>query len=123
MDRRKELIQAYKDTPRPMGAYAIRNTATGRVLVGGSLDLPAAFNSQSFQLRMKSHRSKALQADWDCYGGEAFAFEVLETVDAAKVPRADWREAVAALEAKWLAALQPYGEKGYNERKKAKALK
>lgn len=123
MDRRKELIMAYKETPRPMGAYAIRNTATGRMLVGGSLDLPATFNSQSFQLRMKSHRSKALQADWDSCGGEAFAFEVLEQVDAAKVAREDWRKAVAALEEKWLERLQPYGEKGYNERKKARALK
>lgn len=123
MDRRKELIMAYKETPRPMGAYAIRNTATGRVLVGGSMDLPAMFNRQGFQLRMKSHRCKALQADWDSYGGEAFAFEVLETVDAAKVPREDWREAVAALEAKWLEKLQPYDEKGYNERKKTKALR
>lgn len=123
MDRRKELIQAYKDTPRPMGAYAIRNTATGRVLVGGSMNLPATFNKEKFQLRMKPHRCKELQQDWDSYGGEAFAFEVLETVDAAKVPSEDWRATVAALEAKWLERLQPYGEKGYNERKKTKVLK
>jgi hypothetical protein len=123
MDRRKELILAYKETPRPMGAYAIKNTATGRLLVGGSMNLPATFNSQSFQLRMKSHRSKALQADWEAYGGDAFAFEVLETVDAAKVPEEDRRKAVAALEAKWLETLQPYDEKGYNVRKKTKALK
>ncbi len=121
MDRRKELIMAYKETSRPMGAYAVRNTATGRVLVGGSMNLPATFNGQSFQLRMKCHRNKALQADWDSYGGQAFTFEVLETVDAAKVPKDEWRQAVAALEAKWLEKLEPYGEKGYNERRKTKA--
>lgn len=123
MDRRKELIMAYKETPRPMGAYAIRNTATGKVLVGGSMNLPATFNKEKFQLRMKPHRCKALQADWDSYGGEAFAFEVLERVDAAKVPQEEWRKAVAALEEKWLEKLQPYDEKGYNERKKTKILK
>lgn len=106
-----------------MGAYVIRNQATGKVLVGGSMNLPATFNGQNFQLRMKSHRSKTLQTDWDRYGGDAFAFEVLETVDAAKVPRDDWRKAVAALEDKWLEKLQPYDEKGYNERKKTKTMK
>jgi hypothetical protein len=120
MDR-KEIIREYKETPRPMGAYAIRNNATGRVLVGGSMNLPASFNGQRFQLRMGSHRSPELQADWDRYGGEAFAFEVLERVDTAKVPAEERRAAVAALEEKWLAALQPYGEKGYNARRKEKA--
>jgi hypothetical protein len=123
MDRRKELKLAYKETPRPMGVYVIRNNASGRLLVGASMNLPAASNAQSFQLRMKCHRNRALQHDWDAFGGDAFAFEVLEEVDAAKVPQEEWREAVAALEEKWLDKLQPYGDKGYNERKKAKAAR
>ncbi len=121
MDRRKELKLEYKETPRPMGVYVIRNTANGRLLVGSSMNLPAAFNSQGFQLRMRVHRCKELQADWDGSGGDAFAFEVLEEIDAAKVPADEWREAVAALEDKWLEKLQPYGDKGYNARKKTKA--
>ncbi len=123
MDRRKELKLAYKETPRPMGVYAIRNNANGKVLVGGTMNLPAAFNAQSFQLRMNSHRSKELQRDWDSFGGEAFAFEVLEEIDAAKVPADEWREAVAALEEKWLDKLQPYDDKGYNTRRKEKAAR
>ncbi len=123
MDRRKELKLAYKETPRPMGVYVIRNTASGRLLVGASMNLTAAANSQSFQLRMKVHRCKELQADWDRFGGDAFAFEVLEEIDAAKVPADEWREAVAALEDKWLDKLQPYDDKGYNARRKEKAAR
>lgn len=123
MDRRKELKLAYKETPRPMGVYVIRNNATGRVLVGASMNLPAAFNSQSFQLKMKVNRCKELQEDWDRYGNDAFAFEVLEQIDAAKVPADEWRKAVAALEEKWLAKLQPYEDKGYNARRKEKAAR
>lgn len=121
MERRKELKLAYKETPRPMGVYVIRNTLSGKLLVGASMNLTAAFNAQGFQLRMNCHRCKELQQDWGRCGGDAFAFEVLEQIDAAKVPREEWREAVAALEDKWLTKLQPYGDKGYNARKKAKA--
>lgn len=123
MDRRKELKLAYKETPRPMGVYAVRNTASGRLLVGASMNLTAAFNAQSFQLRMKVHRCKELQQDWDNFGGDAFAFEVLEQIDAAKVPQEEWRKAVAALEDKWLAKLEPYDDKGYNVRRKEKAAR
>jgi len=38
MDR-KALTRAYKETPRPMGVYWIRNTVTGRSLVASSVNL------------------------------------------------------------------------------------
>jgi hypothetical protein len=58
---------------------------------------------------------KALQQEWNTYGAEAFAFEILETVNTDEVPREEWRQTVQALEEKWLGSLQPYGEKGYNK--------
>jgi hypothetical protein len=33
---RKELIRQYKETPRPMGVYRVRNAQSGRSLVGAS---------------------------------------------------------------------------------------
>ncbi|MDF2568995.1 MAG: group intron endonuclease [Sporomusa sp.] len=115
MDKRKELKLAYKQTPRPMGVYQIKNHKNGKVLVSGSMNLPAFFNSQRFQLSLKSHRNKALQEDWNLYGPDAFSFEILETIDGDKIAEADWRDAVSALEEKWLNTLQPYGDKGYHK--------
>ncbi|SMC51592.1 GIY-YIG nuclease family protein [Sporomusa malonica] len=115
MDKRKELKLAYKQTPRPMGVYQIKNQVNGKVFICGSMNLPAFFNSQRFQLNLKSHRNKELQADWDLYGADAFTFDILETVNTEKVAQDDWRKTVSTLEEKWLNDLQPYGDKGYHK--------
>jgi hypothetical protein len=67
---------------------------------------------------MGGHPNKALQADWNALGEAAFSYEVLDTLKADKLPQPEWRAAVAAMEAKWLKALQPYGERGYNQENK-----
>lgn len=118
MDRKKELILQYKQTPRPMGVFQIKNTVTDKIFISGSMDLPGSFNSQKFQLSIGSHRIQELQAEWNSYGPDAFAFDTLETINPEKVAKADWRKAVSLLEDKWLDRLQPYGEKGYNKQKK-----
>lgn len=118
MDRRKELKLAYKETPRPMGVYQIKNTVTGKLFIGSSLDLPGKFNGNRFQLNVKSHRNPQLQADWNLYGENAFTFEVLESINPEKIAKDCWRDAVAELEEKWLGTLQPYDDKGYNTRAK-----
>lgn len=118
LDRRKELKLAYKQNPPPMGVYQIKNNINGKILVGSSMNLPGSFNSFRFQLNLKVHRSEALQEDWALHGQEAFSFDILETLKSEEIPREDWREAVTALEDKWLNTLQPYGETGYNKPKK-----
>lgn len=118
LDKQKELKLAYKQTPRPMGVYQIKNQRNGKIFIGSSMNIPGKFNSHRFQLNFKVHRNKALQEDWDSYGSQAFAFDILETIKAEAITEADWREAVTALEDKWLERLQPYGENGYNKQKK-----
>ena len=61
MDRRKELILVYKQTPTPMGVYQIANCNTRKVLIGSSMNLPGKFNSLRFQLKNGTHPSVALQ--------------------------------------------------------------
>lgn len=117
MDRRKELKSAYKQTPRPMGVYRIKNKVNGKIFVAGNMNLPGSLNSNRFQLNLRCHRNKALQEDWGLYGPDAFAFDILENLSE-EIPESDWREAVSALEEKWLGSLQPYGDKGYNKPKK-----
>jgi hypothetical protein len=121
MDR-KDLIRAYKQTPRPMGVYRVRNTQDGRSLVGQSRDLPAILNRERAQLRLGVHRNVALQRDWDALGAESFAFEVLDTLevpkdDLAYDPTIDLR----VLHALWLERLEPFDERGYTPRPKVQS--
>jgi hypothetical protein len=115
LDRRKELIAAYKQTPTPMGVYQVRNCINGKVLISSSMNLPGKFNSLRFQLKNNTNYCKTLQAEWNEQGADTFAFEVLETLNPEKIPQDDWRKALTALEAKWLNEVQPYGMRGYNK--------
>jgi hypothetical protein len=75
---RKAAIAAYKERKTAAGIYTVRCIATGAQWVGGSLNLNAAHTSLWFQLRMKSHTYRDLQAAWNEHGAEAFTFAVLE---------------------------------------------
>jgi hypothetical protein len=113
MDR-KELIRRYKETRRPIGIFRVQNTLADKSFVGASLDLPSMLNRQRFQLVHGSHPNHALQQDWNRLGPEAFAFEVLDTLEPPE--RSDWdpSDDLAVLEQLWLDKLRPYGERGYN---------
>ncbi|HEX8367789.1 MAG TPA: GIY-YIG nuclease family protein [Pyrinomonadaceae bacterium] len=115
---KKDLKREYKETLRPMGVYQIRNLVSERVFVGSSLNLDGIFNRYEFQLKMNGHPNKSLQADWNEFGGDKFAFEVLEEVFPRENSGYDYKSDLAVLEDLWLEKLEPYGEKGYNERKK-----
>lgn len=118
MDRRRELKLAYKQNPPPMGVFQLKNSISGKIFIGSSMDLPGKNNSLLFQLKTKSHYIKALQEDWNLHGPDAFTFEILETLKTDELPKAAWRDALQALEKKWLNDLKPYDERGYNKEKK-----
>ncbi|HEV3470179.1 MAG TPA: GIY-YIG nuclease family protein [Pyrinomonadaceae bacterium] len=112
---RKRLKDEYKRGRREAGVFQIRNTANGKVLVVSALDLPGLMNRHRFELAAGGHMNRALQSEWDEFGGEAFAFEVLDRL----VPRegTDPRAELKTLEDLWLERLNPYGDRGYNEPK------
>lgn len=119
-NKKKELKREYKLSHRPMGVYEIRNIVNDKVLVGASLNLPGMFNRQKLQLKMGSHPNARLQAEWNEFGGESFAFEILDELTPGNDPARDYREDLTFLEELWLERLQPYGERGYNEKKKSR---
>jgi type II secretory pathway component PulK len=90
------------------------------VLIGVALDLPGVLNRHRFELQQNIHRNKTLQAEWQELGGEHFAFEVLDELPPKEDGPRDYRDDLAALEARWLDMLQPYGERGYHEKPKGK---
>jgi hypothetical protein len=113
--RRAELKRNYKEKPPPMGVYAVRNRANGKVLVGASLNVNGALNRVRFELSTGMHRNfPALQEDWGRYGADAFTFEVLDVLPPSEEPGADPKEELKVLEALWLDRLRPYGDAGYN---------
>jgi group I intron endonuclease len=116
--RKKELKREYKLNHRPMGVYQIRNMVNEKVLIGSSLNLPGIFNRHKSQLKAGNHQNGALQAEWNEFGGENFAFEILDEITP-KEGR-DHREELAFLEDLWLEKSQPYEDRGYNEKKKGR---
>jgi hypothetical protein len=114
---KKRLKQEYKQNPRPMGVFLIRNMVNEKVFVGVSLDLAGIINRHKFQLAMGKHPNTRLQAEWNEHGSESFAFEILDQLNPQDNPHSDYKRDLASLEDLWLEKLQPYDERGYNERK------
>lgn len=117
---KKDMKREYKLNPRPMGVYQIRNTVNGKVLVGAALDIPGILNRHKGELSAGSHRNRPLQAEWQEYGAEKFSFESLDELSPTGVAGHDYREELTFLEELWLEKVEPYGERGYNERKKGR---
>ena len=114
---KKAAKSDYLMSHRPMGVFLIRNTRNERVFVDSSLNIPGKINRHRFSLNVGTHACKTLQNDWNEYGERAFEFETLEDV----LPRADANYDYAAdletLKELWLEKLEPYGNRGYNDRK------
>jgi hypothetical protein len=112
---RSELKRAYKETPPPMGVFAIRNQANGKVALGIALNAQGMLNRLRFELTQNMHsKYPGLQEDWNRYGPERFTFEVLDTLKPQDEPRDNPMEELKVLEALWLERLKPYGDAGYN---------
>ncbi len=115
MDRKAELKRQYKENPPPPGIYKISNKANGKIFIGKGMNVQGKLNGQKAELRMGSHRNPELQQDWNRFGADQFAFEVIDCLEpSAADPRQDARSDLAALERLWLVKLRPYGERGYN---------
>lgn len=117
---KKDLKREYKETLRPMGIFQIRNLTNEKIYIGSTMNLDGIFNRHKFQLEAGMHQSKSLQKDWNALGVESFAFEMLEELFPRENPDYDYAADLEVLEDLWLEKAEPYGEKGYNERKKTR---
>ncbi|HEX7599263.1 MAG TPA: GIY-YIG nuclease family protein [Polyangia bacterium] len=111
---RAELRRDYKETPRQSGIFQIKNTKTGKILLGSSTNLHGPLNKHRFMLSIGRHDNVPLQNDWKQFGPEAFAFEILEVVKPSDQPAFCLEDELTLLEQIWLEKLQPFGERGYN---------
>src|SRR5262245_59200500 len=114
-DKRK-LKRDYKLQPPSSGVFQIRNLISGKILVTSGLNLAAAQNRHRFQLEHGSHPNRRLQKDWTDLGSGKFIFEILDEIRPGEHDQDRDRSAdLAFAEEFWLAQLEPYGEKGYND--------
>lgn len=114
MDDKRMLKNRYKQGFVPMGVFVIRNEVNQRVLLAESVNLDGAMNRHRFELTMRTHRNKALQADWLAHGAQAFTFEVLDCIKQSDKPDFDYAAELAALLQLWRDELAVPAALSYN---------
>ncbi len=95
---RRAATRQARDALPPMGIYAIRDRASGHLLLGASRNVHAALNRARFELRMGKHADRVLQAEWNRNGVDRLAFEVLELVKERENAEFDYAGELKALE-------------------------
>lgn len=95
---RRAAARQARDAFPPMGIYAVRDRASGHLLLGPSRNVHAALNRARFELRMGKHADRVLQAEWNRSGEAGLAFEVLEIVKERESAGDDYASELKALE-------------------------
>lgn len=119
MKTRKELQEEYKQMEFQMGVFQIRNVVNGKILIESSPNLSAIWNRHRVQLNFGNHPIKNLQNDWKTFGEENFRYEILSEIKPREGDTTDFKKELKLLEKMYLDELQPFEEKGYNQRPKA----
>lgn len=95
---RREMSRRARDAFPPMGIYIVRDKETGQVLVASSRNVHGAINRAKFELRLRSHSNRALQAVWDQSGPERFDFEIVDLLKEKDDPDFDYGAELLVLE-------------------------
>lgn len=118
MINKTEIKRNYKQTLTPMGIFQIKNLVNGKILIGSSHNLPARRNRFEMELSFGTITDEVLQADYREYGRENFSFEIIDNLEPKEDPAYNYKEDLKTLEELWIEKLQPFGEKGYNKRRR-----
>jgi hypothetical protein len=110
---KKAAKQAYKSAITPMGIYCLRDTQTGRCVIGGERNLDSVMGRFRFLMGCGSAQPAGPFSDPRLYADyadhpDAFTFEVLERVDVERYATAE--EAVDKLDALMKEALPRYAD-------------
>ena len=119
--RQAELKREYKEAKLPAGVYQIKNTVSGKIFIGSSVNVNSRINrhKQSFAFMDKlsdNFEIPELVADVKQYGQESFVFEVLEALEGEYDSDAALKDDLKILHQIWLEKCEPFGDRGYNER-------
>jgi hypothetical protein len=95
---RRAAARQVRDAFPAMGVFAVRDRASGHLLLGTSRNVHASLNRARFELGLGKHADSVLQAAWHRSGVEGLAFEVLELVKERKDADFDYAGELDALE-------------------------
>ena len=84
MDKRKALINEYKQRRIIGGLYRVTNTRNGMYLLDYATNIQAKQNAFNFMTSSGSCFDHRLKKDWETFGGKVFTFEILETIEKKK---------------------------------------
>lgn len=110
---RKQLIQDYKCQPTYYGVIRITNTVNHKIFIDTVPNTKNRWAYYKMNLNNHFYVNSPLQADWETYGEDAFAFDVLweeKTDDVLNL-----RQTLKKLKKDWFDRLQPFGDRGYNK--------
>jgi hypothetical protein len=113
-DKRKELMEAYKQIKVYMGVYQIKNNENSKVLIGTSCNLKNRWLTLRMQLESNRHPNARLQKDWNDFGPDSFSYEVIEQKKCKDMVNINWE--LENMEKEWLEKLEPHDDKGYNKK-------
>jgi hypothetical protein len=84
MERRKTLINEYKQGKVIGGIYRVTNTRNGMYLLDYAANLQSKQNSFNFMVSSGACLDYRLKEDLTAFGGEVFSFEMLEALEKKK---------------------------------------
>ncbi|MDH6368832.1 hypothetical protein M2444_000610 [Paenibacillus sp. PastF-3] len=113
MNKRKELIEEYKQIKIYMGVAQIKNQINGKIFIDSYPNLKNKWLTLQMQLDSGRFANTQLQKEWNEFGADAFTYEVIEQKDIDKVTDIRWER--KKILKPWLEKLQPYGDRGYNK--------
>ena len=111
MSDRKALSKDYKERKLVGGVYLIRNTQSGKYLIGHAVDLASVRNRFQFAVATGSAVDPRVRADWAAFGAQAFTLDILEELEQGPdQTRAQLETDLVALEQLRRADLEPSQE-------------
>lgn len=80
-ERRKELLEQYKQRTVVGGIYRIRNSVTGHTYINWDDDLQGAENRHRFSVSTNTCILPEMREDWLAHGAASFTFDRLEELE------------------------------------------
>ena len=102
-DRRKTLINDYKQRKIIGGVFKVTNTVTGRYLLDSAADIQARQNAFNFSVTTNNAFDYKMRKDWQESGAGVFKFEVLDSIEKKESQsREQFMEDLKTLEQIWM---------------------
>ncbi len=106
MNRRKEILNEYKERKLRGGVYTITNMLNGKYIIDYAANLQSVRNRYQFALTTGSTLHPKLRKDWNELGATAFTLEVLEELEQKpEQSQAEFMDDLKMLEQLWRANL------------------